>query len=41
MFSGTLRLNLDPFDETTDERILDLLNKAGLDYLLDDNEVGL
>ena len=33
MFSGTLRFNLDPFDETTNERIKNLLHKAGLDYL--------
>ena len=35
MFSGTLRYNLDPFDENTDERIAELIKKAGLDYLLE------
>lgn len=35
MFSGTLRYNLDPFDESTDERITELIKKAGLEYLLE------
>ena len=35
LFSGTLRYNLDPFEEVSDKRIKDLINKAGLDYLLD------
>ena len=35
MFKGTLRYNLDPFDESTDERINDLIKKAGLEYLLE------
>jgi len=35
MFSGTLRYNLDPFDESTDERMKDLIKKAGLEYLLE------
>ena len=35
MFNGTLRYNLDPFDESTDERINDLIKKAGLEYLLE------
>ena len=35
MFSGTLRYNLDPFDESTDERITDLIKKAGLEYLFE------
>jgi len=34
LFTNTLRFNLDPFNEETDERILDLLSKAGLAYLL-------
>ena len=34
MFSGTLRFNLDPFDEYTDERMIELIKKAGLEYLL-------
>ena len=35
MFSGTLRYNLDPFEENTDERINELIKKAGLEYLLE------
>ena len=35
MFNGTLRYNLDPFDESTDERINELIKKAGLEYLLE------
>jgi len=35
MFLGTLRYNLDPFDEHTDERIMELVKKAGLEYLLE------
>ena len=35
LFSGTLRFNLDPFDEVQDDRIIDLIKKAGLEYLLD------
>ena len=34
LFTGTLRFNIDPFNEHTDERIKELLNKAHLDYLL-------
>ena len=35
MFLGTLRYNVDPFEKHTDERIIELFNKAGLEYLLD------
>ena len=35
MFSGTLRYNLDPFDESSDERMIELIKKAGLEYLLE------
>ena len=35
LFSGTLRFNLDPFDEVSDDRIINLIKKAGLEYLLD------
>lgn len=35
MFSGTLGYNLDPFDESTDERKIELIKKAGLEYLLE------
>jgi len=35
MFTGTLRYNLDPFDECTDEKMNDLIKKAGLEYLLE------
>ena len=34
LFSGSLRFNLDPFDQASDDRILELINSAGLDYLL-------
>ena len=34
LFTGTLRFNLDPFDEHLDERLLELIKKAGLDVLL-------
>ena len=35
MFSGSLRFNLDPFDEANDDRITELIKKAGLEYLLE------
>lgn len=35
MFSGTLGYNLDPFDESTEERKVELIKKAGLEYLLE------
>ena len=35
MFTGTLRYNLDPFDECTDEKMNNLIKKAGLEYLLE------
>ena len=35
MFSGTLGYNLDPFDESTEERKIELIKKAGLEYLLE------
>ena len=35
MFSGTLRFNLDPFDEVSDDRISELIKKAGLEYILE------
>ena len=34
LFTGTLRYNLDPFGQQTDERLLELVSKAGLDHLL-------
>ena len=34
LFSGSLRFNIDPFDRHTDERLLILVKKAGLEYLL-------
>lgn len=34
LFTGTLRFNVDPFNQHTDERILGLIEKAGLQYLL-------
>ena len=35
LFSGSLRYNLDPFEEQTDERVMDLIKKAGLEYILE------
>ena len=35
MFEGTLKYNLDPFDESTEERMIELIKKAGLEYLLE------
>ena len=35
MFSGTLSYNLDPFEESTDERKIELIKQAGLEYLLE------
>ena len=35
MFTGTLRYNLDPFEESSNERITQLIKKAGLEYLLE------
>jgi len=34
LFTGSLRFNLDPFDNETDERIESLLKLAGLENLL-------
>ena len=34
LFTGTLRFNLDPFDQYSDERITGLVESAGLEYLL-------
>ena len=42
LFTGSLRYNLDPFNKESDERIEELIKKAGLEYLLtksaDDSE---
>ena len=35
MFEGTLKYNLDPFDESSEERMIELIKKAGLEYLLE------
>ena len=35
LFTGTLRYNLDPFNEATDERIIELIKRAKLEYLLE------
>ena len=35
LLNGTLRYNLDPFDEQKDERIIELVKKAGLEYLFE------
>jgi len=41
MFSGTLRSNLDPFNEHKDEELMDVLNKCLLGSMLAANEDGL
>ena len=38
LFTGSLRFNLDPFDQHPDERLLQLVKKAGLDSLLSQRE---
>ena len=35
LFKGTLRYNLDPFEESTDDLMNELIKKAGLEYLLE------
>jgi ABC-type multidrug transport system fused ATPase/permease subunit len=35
LFTGTLRHNVDPFEENTDEEIISLFKKAGLEYLFE------
>ena len=35
LFTGTLRYNLDPFNESSDERIIELIKRAKLEYLLE------
>jgi len=35
LFTGTLRHNVDPFEENTDEEIIELFKKAGLEYLFE------
>ena len=34
LFTGTLRFNVDPFNQHTDERIVELIRNAGLESLL-------
>jgi len=34
LFTGTLKFNLDPYEQVSEERLLDLLVKAGLEDLL-------
>jgi ABC-type multidrug transport system fused ATPase/permease subunit len=41
MFTGTLRFNLDPESTCSDERILEVLNKASLQDLLSREDKGL
>ena len=41
MFTGTLRFNLDPEGENSDERILDLLREAKLEELLNKDPLGI
>ena len=35
LFTGSLRYNLDPFNTVSDERIIELVKKAGLEHLLE------
>ena len=35
LFTGSLRYNLDPFNQVSDERIIELIKKAGLEHLLE------
>jgi len=37
LFKGSLRYNLDPFNNESDERIEELIKKAGLEHLLTKN----
>lgn len=37
LFTGTLKFNLDPYEQVSEERLLDLLVKAGLEDLLQRN----
>jgi len=45
LFTGSLRYNIDPFNKVSDEKIKELLEMAGLDYLIkrepekDENEI--
>lgn len=41
MFTGTLRFNLDPEGKRSDHEILDLLNKAQLQNLIDNDPNGI
>lgn len=41
MFNETLRFNLDPDNLNTDDRIIDLLHKAGLETLISRDPKGL
>ena len=38
LLTGTLRFNLDPFNEVKDERMISLLRRANLEYLLEKKE---
>lgn len=39
MIAGTLRQNLDPFQESTDARMVELIGKAGLGHLLIESQL--
>ena len=41
MFTGTLKFNLDIDNSYSDERVIDLLNEAGLEDLINRDEKGI
>jgi len=41
LFQGSLRKNLDPLNEFTDEKLIDILKRAKMDHLITENEDGL
>ncbi len=41
MFTGTLRFNLDPEDQSPDSRIIELLKKAKLEDLINKDDKGI
>ena len=41
MFNGTLRFNIDPYEQASEEEIIKILNQAQLQNLLDADPDGL